>query len=249
MASNYYGEQLQEWTYERPPDYFDLVQNNLFSNFIRFCIHLIVRLSFRYYHRFTVHGAESIKNLKSAILVANHTSHLDALCFFSAFPLGEIHRLRSLAAEDYFFENPVLRMLAFFFANTIPISRVKIKPGTICYCLDRLEEGNNLIIFPEGTRSMDGEIHEFLAGAGFLALKYHAPVIPAYIVGTFQSLRKGYWLPRPKKIEIYFEKPLNFNEVDCCKENCEEVARKLETVIKEMKNKIADGERNEKDLH
>src|SRR5687767_11245401 len=64
---------------------------------------LALRSWLRVYHRLQVVGRENLCRDRSFVLVANHASHLDALCILSALPLGMLHRVFPAAAKDYFF--------------------------------------------------------------------------------------------------------------------------------------------------
>ncbi len=57
-------------------------------------------------------------------------------------------------------------------------------------------------MFPEGTRSADGEIHEFKSGAGFLALRSRCDVLPVLIRGTHDVMGKGSLVPRRRPVEV-----------------------------------------------
>jgi 1-acyl-sn-glycerol-3-phosphate acyltransferase len=71
-----------------------------------------------------------------------------------------------------------------------------------------------LCIFPEGERSWSGNLREFKKGIGTLAKEHEVPVVPVWIDGTFQILRRGAKWPKPGKIRIAFGIPLKFDELD-----------------------------------
>ena len=102
-----------------------------------------------------------------------------------------------------------------------------------------MEQNNGLLIFPEGTRSVDGELQPFKSG--FLSLLIYGeqvPIIPTYIKGTYQALPKGQNLPKKHPIQIVFGEPLLF-EVS---QNPEEITENAETYQKflaELENRVA----------
>lgn len=222
---------LQPWRYDSPPTLFDMVQNNFLSNGLRILIHGYVRFSFALYHRFEARNTEFLRSLGPCILAANHSSHLDVLAIYSSFPLPRVNRIRSLAAKDYFFENPIKRALSFFIANVIPIAREGLNLETIRFCGKRLQENNSIILFPEGGRSADGRLRPFQPGIALFAIKYGIPIVPVGIDGTFQSQRKGVWVPRPAKIRILFGQPADYSHFENSHESRQKIAEDLQQRI------------------
>ena len=108
---------------------------------------------------FECFGLENIPQGKPYIITPNHTSHLDTLTVITA--LGQdAHRLWTLAARDYWFGNRLQGWFAHNCLNALPIER----DGNFSQFLQDLrmanevmEQNNGLLIFPEGTRSLDGK--------------------------------------------------------------------------------------------
>jgi long-chain acyl-CoA synthetase len=65
-----------------------------------------------------------------------------------------------------------------------------------------------LLIFPEGTRSEDGQMKAFKPTAGYLALQYNVDVLPVYLDGTFEAFPKGSWWPKFRKLEVRIGAPI-----------------------------------------
>src|SRR5436190_4501361 len=82
-----------------------------------------LRTSLAFYHRFRVHGREHLPAGGSYVIVANHASHLDALCLLSALPIRKLHNAFPAAAADYFFQNPAAGALSGVFMNALPFAR------------------------------------------------------------------------------------------------------------------------------
>jgi 1-acyl-sn-glycerol-3-phosphate acyltransferase len=80
-----------------------------------------------------------------------------------------------------------------------------------------LKKEKSLMIFPEGSRSFDGEIMEFKKGVGILALEFNVPLIPTYIKGSFDVLARGTVRPRFKEVKIIFGKPIYPSDLDFTK--------------------------------
>jgi len=170
-----------------------------------------LRLWLRLYHRFTVAGRQHLPARGSYILVANHASHLDALCLLSTLPLAKLHRAYPAAASDYFFTSPARRSLVTLFLNALPLERHGGASGSLELCRAVLAaQGNILLLFPEGTRTATGALGPFKAGIGLLAGGAAIPVLPCLLEGCFQALPRGRWWPRPGKVRLVIGAPRNY---------------------------------------
>jgi long-chain acyl-CoA synthetase len=150
-----------------------------------------------------VSGANHVPHHTHFIVAANHSSHLDMGLIKVA--LGDAGRgLTSLAAADYFFRNKYRRAYFKHFTNLVPMERT----GSIRKSMDTAEKvlrrGHSMVVFPEGTRSMTGEMADFLPSLGYLALRAEVGLLPAYISGTYQALPKGSALPRSRDLGVAF---------------------------------------------
>lgn len=146
-------------------------------------------------------GRGNIPANRNFIVVANHSSHLDFSLVGHA--LGAIgDDLRVLAAKDYFFNTPTRRFLAANFTSMMPIDRERAQIESLEDALAELAQGRSVLMFPEGTRSADGAIHEFKSGAGFLALRSRCDVLPVLIRGTHDVMGKGSLVPRRRPVEV-----------------------------------------------
>ena len=76
------------------------------------------------------------------------------------------------------------------------------------FLIERLQAGENILLFPEGQRSADGSLQPLEQGVGLLAARTGAPVIPAYIHGTFEAMPRGSRTCKPVKIFLSFGEPL-----------------------------------------
>lgn len=148
-----------------------------------------------------VMGRGNIPANRNVLVVANHASHLDFALVSHA--LGAIgSKLVVLAAKDYFFNTPARRLLAANFTRLIPFDRERAQLESLDGALAELGAGRSVLMFPEGTRSPDGMIHEFKSGAGYLALHSGCDVLPIRIDGTHEVLGKGQLLPRRRPVEV-----------------------------------------------
>ena len=123
------------------------------------------------------------------IFVANHASHLDTPLILLSLPDAWRRRTAVAAAADYFFDTWWRAVGSSIIFNTFPIDRrggsMATTPGEV------LEQGWSLVIFPEGTRSVDGWIGHFRMGAAYLSHEHGVPVVPVAHRGTFAAMPRG----------------------------------------------------------
>ncbi|MEW6731834.1 MAG: AMP-binding protein [Acidobacteriota bacterium] len=144
-------------------------------------------------------GRTNIPPHTNFIVAANHSSHLDMGLAKTA--LGDAGKeLVALAAADYFFDNKYKRAYFENFTNLVPMDRSGSLRKSLRWAGHYLEQGFNVLIFPEGTRSISGEIQEFKATLGYLALHYHIGILPIYLFGTFEAFPKGSLLLKGREV-------------------------------------------------
>ncbi len=148
-----------------------------------------------------VKGKNFIPQNRNFLVVANHASHLDmGLVKVAMGEQGE--RLVALAARDYFFDSPLKRAYFENFTNLIPMDRSGSLRESLRLAGESLTQGFNLLIFPEGTRSPNGELMEFKPTTGYLALTFGVDILPVYLQGTHRALPKGAWWPKFDELEV-----------------------------------------------
>lgn len=232
---------MESWHYEPTPD-FDRTpierlrdfprQPHLFVYGARTIANLVVRAILRVGHRLTIAGRENLPPSGSFVMVANHSSHLDAPSLLAALPLPQVHRAFPAAAADYFFTNlPVLAFSAIVM-NAMPFDRRENPKQSIDACRQLLEsEGHVLILFPEGTRTTDGTIGPFKPGIGFVIAGSDIPVVPCHIGGAWRAWPKGHWLPRPRRLTLKIGTPLTFAGKRRMKEDALAIAETLRSAV------------------
>jgi long-chain acyl-CoA synthetase len=157
-------------------------------------------------------GKAFIPANRNFLVVANHTSHLDMGLVKSV--LGEHgEKLTALAARDYFFDTPLKRAYFENFTNLIPMDRHGSLRESLRLAGEALRQGYNLLIFPEGTRSVTGELLEFKPTLGYLALTFGVDVLPLYIDGAHEALPKGALLPKKTDLEVRIGPALEVEEL------------------------------------
>ncbi|WNG15103.1 AMP-binding protein [Cystobacter fuscus] len=147
-----------------------------------------------------VTGKPFIPQNRNFLVIANHTSHLDM--GLVKLVLGEQgQRLTTIAARDYFFDTPLKRAYFENFTDLIPMDRHGSLRESLRMAGSALQQGYNLLIFPEGTRSVTGELLEFKPTLGYLSLTYNVDVLPIYLKGAYEALPKGRMLPKSRELE------------------------------------------------
>lgn len=161
---------------------------------------------FRLFHRFRVQGLENIPKDKPFILACNHLS------FFDPPAIGcKIPRNLHYFARDSLFFWPLGLLISSL--NSIPVNRGQLDLGTLRKVLKVLKNGHPILVFPEGTRSENGELQEPQKGLGLLVAKSSVGVIPARIYGSGKAFGKKHLIPRiGRKIYINIGVEISFDD-------------------------------------
>ena len=152
-------------------------------------------------HGLRVTGQRHIPDTGPILLVSNHLSHFDVLVLgiLLARPLNYVAR-----STLFFWPlGPFIRSLGAF-----PINREGMGAEGFKEILRRLRSGGIVTLFPEGTRTPDGELGELKAGIARLVLKAKVPIIPAAIVGTFEAWPKTRAFPGVHPLRVHFGTPI-----------------------------------------
>lgn len=233
-----------DWTYEPAPDLDKTLAERLrgfprepdmLVYAARSVAALAMRAWLRVWHRLRIEGRERLPREGSYVLVANHSSHLDALSLLAAVPLARLHRAFPAAAADYFFERLPRVAFSAVVVNALPFHREVHQRQSLELCRRLLETpGNVLILFPEGTRSKGGEVGAFRPGVGLLVAGTSVPVVPCHIRGAHAAWPKGAWIPRPWKVCVRIGKPRTFEGVERSKAGAVRVVEDLRSSVLDL---------------
>jgi 1-acyl-sn-glycerol-3-phosphate acyltransferase len=154
-------------------------------------------------------GTEHLPRTGPFLIAANHASHLDP-------PLVgcQIARQMRFFARKTLWSNAVT---SWWLNRTecIPVDRESGDVGAIKRVLQALKENRAVVLFPEGTRSQDGQLQKPKAGVGLMACKTGAPVVPCRVYGSFEAFGKGARLPRfGTPVTVVFGAPIAAAEYD-----------------------------------
>jgi long-chain acyl-CoA synthetase len=149
-----------------------------------------------------VHGRSHIPYQESAIVAANHCSHLDmGLVKYALRDWAP--NLATLAASDYFFDNRYKRTYFGQLTNLIPVDRTGSLEQSMRVASAAVKAGRPLLLFPEGTRSNTGDVASFRPGLGFLVLNHKVGLLPVYLGGTYRALPRGAVVPKRRRLAVH----------------------------------------------
>lgn len=148
-------------------------------------------------HRIKVIGKENFPKQGGVLLCTNHIDNLDPPVVGVTCP-RPVHFM----AKEELFKVPLLSFILPR-VNSFPVKRGMSDRKAFRTALSILKEGNVVGLFPEGTRSPDGELQKGLAGAGFFALKGEAVVMPCAIIGPYKPFRR---------LKVVYGKPIDMTK-------------------------------------
>jgi len=171
----------------------------------------VLRLAFRVIWGLKVFGTENIPRMGRCILCVNHSSYLDAFIVEASMPASLEKGLFFVGFRAYF-EQPFIKNIIKY------IKVIPIDPGM--HFVEAMQASSYVLrndkivcIFPEGQRTIDGNIKEFKKGVGILAKELSIPLVPVLITGSYESWPRTKSFPRPYPIKITFGRPFDFSEL------------------------------------
>jgi 1-acyl-sn-glycerol-3-phosphate acyltransferase len=152
-----------------------------------------------------VEGLDKIDTSKPQVYVVNHLSALDipVLYLYLSF------QFRILAKKELFrypFMGWHLRR-----SGQIPVvlENPKASVRSLNLAVAAIRNGNSLVIFPEGGRSPDGQLHSFMGGAFYAAVKAQVDVVPVALIGTYEILKMNTWHIKPGPVHMIVGEPIH----------------------------------------
>ena len=167
-------------------------------------------------------GLEKINAEDNYIFISNHLSYFDIPILMKAIP----NNVRFIY-KDTLTKIPVLGW-GMYLGKYIPINRDNVREAmkSLKKAAERVVSGISVVIFPEGTRSMDGTLGEFKRGMFIMADEAKVPLVPATIIGSNSIMPRGKFQIRSGKVKVVFSKPIEY--------------RKDKNLLEEIKGKISD---------
>jgi 1-acyl-sn-glycerol-3-phosphate acyltransferase len=186
------------------------------------------RCLFATYFRWRVYHPERVPLTGSVVLASNHQSFLDPPLVGS----GVKRDINYMARKSLF--NNSIAAWALHAVNAVPVDRDGGGAAGLKAILDRLKAGGGIVLFPEGTRSKDGNLQPARSGIGLVVAKSTAPVVPVRVFGTFDAQWKRLKLLRPPRVAIKYGRPLLFEKLRAEAKDCTKIR------LKEIYQEIAD---------
>jgi 1-acyl-sn-glycerol-3-phosphate acyltransferase len=213
---------------------FPLEQAGTAARDFRLLASMAVRAYLHTYHRLQIHGQEKLPRTGSFVMIANHTSHLDALCLLSALPVSRLRNAFPAAAHDYFCTG-LRRFALSALVNSIPFSRRAHIRQSLGLCSELLSgPANVLILFPEGTRSATGRLADFRPGIGSLLAGTNIPVVPCAIRGAMAAFPKGGFFPKPTGVQLVIGQPRRYRDLPAGRQSHHRIAGDLHDAVGEL---------------
>jgi 1-acyl-sn-glycerol-3-phosphate acyltransferase len=159
------------------------------------------------------HGSEP--SFRQRVYFANHASHLDFLFIHAALPPNLRRHVRPVAAADYWNKSALRRYLMNEVFHGVLLDRKAWQVNPLEPCLAALNQGDSLIIFPEGTRGSGQSLQAFKPGIAHLAKwKPDVELVPVWIDNAYRILPKGFFFPVPLLCSVSFGAPLFWRDGD-----------------------------------
>ncbi len=177
------------------------MNRSVMITFLQKAVHLVLLRPFlRLIFGVHIVGRENLESLNQYLIIANHNSHLDVLLLFYLLPIAKITTTHPVAEKVYFSRSRLVFALVNFLFRPIWIERGH--PDTagdpFSQIMNLIEQGHNIIIFPEGTRGKPGQMEHFKSGIGRLVARSpELPIVPVFLSGPERSLPKASFLLLP----------------------------------------------------
>ncbi|HWE97707.1 MAG TPA: lysophospholipid acyltransferase family protein [Tepidisphaeraceae bacterium] len=177
-----------------------------------------------------VYGAYHVPKTGGALVISNHQSYLDPVIL----ALG-LDRTLSYMAKSQLFKNPVFAWLIRSL-NAFPVEQGAGDIGAVKESIARLQGGFLLNVFPEGSRTEDGEILPMEKGVALLIRRAKVPVVPAVITGSFEAWPKSRKRPKTHAIRVVYGSPLNLTNMDR-----DEILATIDKTLRKMYDDLREG--------
>jgi 1-acyl-sn-glycerol-3-phosphate acyltransferase len=170
-----------------------------------------------------VYGDRHIPRKGGVLLISNHQSYLDPVLL----AVG-IDRPLSYMAKSQLFKHRTFAWLIRSL-NAFPVEQGAGDVGAVKETISRLHDGHVLNIYPEGSRSEDGQMLPLEKGAGLVVRRAKVPVVPAVIDGSYRAWPKGKKMFRPAKIRVMFGPAMDLSGL-----GRDEIMQRMESTLHQM---------------
>ena len=167
----------------------------------------LFRLIYATYFRWRVYNPENVPLNGPVILACNHASFIDPPLVGSG-----LRRPVNYLARESLFRFPIIGAILRSW-NAVPVDREGGGASGLRAILDRLLAGGAILLFPEGTRTKDGNLQSARSGIGLTVIKSDAPVVPVRVFGTFEAFSRNHKFPLPRRIAVKYGRPIDFSSL------------------------------------
>ncbi len=177
-------------------------------NAIYWTLRICCVIAYRIVGGLKIYGRENLIEEGPAIYAANHASYLDP-------PLVGVTARKAiyyLARKSLFEEKPICYVLPFL--NLVPVDTTGKDMSAVKKVIQLLQKRRRVLLFPEGTRTRDGNLQRAQPGLGLVVAKTFAPVVPIRIFGTFEMFPRGAKQFRRAPLSVVVGTPLRFSKED-----------------------------------
>ena len=175
---------------------------------------------------FEVRYSPGFDHTRTSFFVCNHVNIFDAFVIYSAIP----QFVRGLELESHF-RVPAYGWMMRRFGN-VPVPN-NATPAEYKQLLQRtraaLDSGVSLVVFAEGTRTLDGRVGPFKSGVFRMAIQFGYPIVPMSVVGSYEFNRKGNWMLNRSKIVVHMHETIETSRLS--KNDAEELMQRVHAIV------------------
>ena len=192
------------------------VHRTIFWKFCQMICYIVTAV----YFDLKAYGKLNVPRAGGVLLLANHQSFLDPVL------VGvKLNRAVSFLARSTLWKGPFGKLITAL--NAFPVKQGRGDLGAMKQSIAILQAGRALLVFPEGTRTKDGEMEPLASGISLLIRRAKVPVIPVAIDGAYKAWPRSSLIFKPSKIRVMFGSPIDFSN-----HNSDEIAPEIEKQIR-----------------
>ena len=193
-------------------------------------LYAVNRMLMRLLFRVRAKGLEHLSQDRQWVLTPNHVSYLDPFAIAALLDWSQLRKTYWAGWTGVAFANPVMRFLSRL-GKILPVEPTRAARSSLAFGAIILKKKKNLVWFPEGERSANGELQEFKPGIGLLAAGSTIPVVPCYLAGAFEAWPKGKIFPRPRRLRLRIGEPRNYANLSAGRDSSAHVSEDLRNAV------------------
>jgi 1-acyl-sn-glycerol-3-phosphate acyltransferase len=186
------------------------------------------RLLLTVFYDYKAYGIRNVPRTGGVLMVANHESYLDPVLVGVQIP-----RIMAFMAKSELFEN---KFFGWFIRqlHAFPVRQGKGDVGAVRLTIEKLQEGEILNIFPEGSRSEDGRLGKVEKGSALVIRKAAVPVVPCVIEGSFECWPRKQKLPQTGRIRVIYGPPMILHEL-----KADVITQRIQSTFEHLQSELA----------